>query len=118
MVNAHARAHRWQRMLESGECGTLARLSAAERISRSHIGRAVRVTLLARTSSSMSWDGARGLLEAFPMDWEIEHELLCRRLEPLPPRPTVIRIPGKPSGFIRLPRRLLLIGDVDRPSSS
>ena len=35
LVKALARAWRWQRMLESGEYGTLAELSDAERISRS-----------------------------------------------------------------------------------
>ena len=35
LVKALARAWRWQRMLESGEYGTLAELADAERISRS-----------------------------------------------------------------------------------
>ena len=47
LVRAMARAHRWQRMLESGEYGTLAELSAVERISRSYICRVLRLTLLA-----------------------------------------------------------------------
>jgi hypothetical protein len=37
LLKALARAWRWQRVLESGEYGTLAELSAAEQISRSHI---------------------------------------------------------------------------------
>ena len=39
LFKAVARAHRWQRMLESGEYGTLAELAAAEQISRSYICR-------------------------------------------------------------------------------
>jgi hypothetical protein len=44
LVKALARAHRWQRMLESGKYGTLAELAAAERISRSYICRVLRLT--------------------------------------------------------------------------
>jgi hypothetical protein len=47
LVKALARAHRWQRMLESGEYWTLAELAAAEQISRSYICRLLRLTLLA-----------------------------------------------------------------------
>ena len=47
MVKALARAWRWQRMLESGEYGTLAELADAERISRSYVCRVLRLTLLA-----------------------------------------------------------------------
>ena len=47
LVKALARAHRWQRMLESGEYGTLAELADAERISRSYVCRVLRLTLLA-----------------------------------------------------------------------
>ncbi len=47
IVKALARAHRWQRMLESGEYGTLAELADAERISRSYVCRVLRLTLLA-----------------------------------------------------------------------
>ena len=42
-----ARAWRWQRMLESGEYGTLAELAAAERISRSYVCRVLLLTLVA-----------------------------------------------------------------------
>jgi hypothetical protein len=44
LIKALARAHRWQRMLESGKYGTLAELAAAERISRSYICRVLRLT--------------------------------------------------------------------------
>jgi hypothetical protein len=47
LVKALARAHRWQRMLESGEYATLAEMADAERISRSYVSRVLRLTLLA-----------------------------------------------------------------------
>jgi hypothetical protein len=47
LVKALARAHRWQRMLESGAYTTLADLADAERISRSYVSRVLRLTLLA-----------------------------------------------------------------------
>jgi hypothetical protein len=47
LVKALARAHRWRRLLESGEYGTLAELADAERIGRSYVCRVLRLTLLA-----------------------------------------------------------------------
>jgi hypothetical protein len=75
LVKALARAHRWQRVLESGEYGTLAELSAAERISRSYICRVLRLTLLAPDIVKRILDGrpTAGLaqfLKAFPVAWE------------------------------------------------
>jgi hypothetical protein len=75
LCKALARAHRWQRMLESGECGTLAELSTAERISRSYICRVLRLTLLAPDIVEQILNGwptaplAR-FLQPFPADWE------------------------------------------------
>ena len=75
LVKALARAHRWQRMLESGEYGTLAELAAAERISRSYVCRVLRLTLLAPDIVERILDGrpTAGLaqfLEPFPVEWE------------------------------------------------
>ena len=47
LVKALARAHRWQRILESSEYATLAEMADAERISRSYVCRVLRLTLLA-----------------------------------------------------------------------
>ena len=47
LVKALARAHRWQRLLESGECGSITELAAAEKIDRSYPCRVLRLTLLA-----------------------------------------------------------------------
>jgi hypothetical protein len=79
LVKALSRAHRWQRVLESGEYGTLAELSAAERISRSYICRVLRLTLLApdiieRVMDGGSTAGLARLLEPFPIEWERQRE--------------------------------------------
>jgi hypothetical protein len=84
LVKALARAHRWQRVLESGECGTLAELSAAERISRSYICRVLRLTLLAPDIVERVMDGGptaglARLLEPFPVEWEKQREQLLTR---------------------------------------
>jgi hypothetical protein len=75
LVKAVARAHRWQRMLESGEYGTLAEMADAERINRSYVSRVLRLTLLAPEIVERILDGrpAPGLpqlLQPFPVEWE------------------------------------------------
>ena len=74
LVKALARAHRWQRMLESGEYGTLAELAAAERISRSYVCRVLRLTLLAPDIVEQILDGRptaplAQFLAPFPVEW-------------------------------------------------
>ena len=84
LVKALARAGRWQRVLESGEYGTLAELSAAERISRSYICRVLRLTLLAPDIVEPIMEGrppaglAR-LLEPFPVEWEKQRQQFLTR---------------------------------------
>ena len=82
LVKALARAHRWQRVLESGEYGTLAELSAAERISRSYICRVLRLTLLApdiveRVMDGRPTAGLAQFLKPFPIEWERQRQKLC-----------------------------------------
>jgi hypothetical protein len=81
LVKALARAWRWRQILESGEYGTLAELSAAERISRSYICRVLRLTLLApdiveRVMDGVPTAGLARLLEPFPIEWEMQREQL------------------------------------------
>jgi hypothetical protein len=81
LIKALARAHRWQRALESGEYGTLAELSAAEQISRSYICRVLRLTLLApdiieRIMDGEPMVGLAQLLEPFPAVWEQQRRTL------------------------------------------
>src|SRR5687767_4220440 len=46
LVKALARAHRWQRMFESGSYGSIAELAAREEINASYLARVLRLTLL------------------------------------------------------------------------
>ena len=76
LVKAVARAQRWQRALESGECGTLAELSAAERISRSYICRVLRLApdIVERVIDGGPTAGLTRLLEPVPIEWEKQRE--------------------------------------------
>ena len=82
LVKALARAHRWQRMLEDGQYGTLAELADAERISRSYVCRVLRLTLLApdiveRVMDGRPTAGLSQFLQPFPLEWETQREQLC-----------------------------------------
>jgi hypothetical protein len=82
LVKALARAHRWQRVLESGEYATLAELADAERISRSYVSRVLRLTLLApeiveRILEGRPTAGLPQLLQPFPVEWKRQRELIC-----------------------------------------
>jgi hypothetical protein len=84
LVKALARAWRWQRVLENGEYGTLAELSAAERISRSYICRVLRLTLLApdiveRVIDGGPTAGLARLLEPFAVEWEKQRDQFLPR---------------------------------------
>ena len=79
LIKALARAHRWQRLLESGEYGTLAEMADAERISRSYVSRVLRLTLLApdiveRILDGRSTVGLPQLLKPSPVEWEKQRE--------------------------------------------
>jgi hypothetical protein len=84
LAKALARAHRWQRLLESGEYGTLAELAEAERISRSYVCRVLRLTLLApeiveRILDGRPTAGLARLLEPFPVEWQKQREQFLTR---------------------------------------
>ena len=77
LVKALARAHRWQRLLESGECASITELAAAEKIDRSYLCRVLRLTLLAPEIVEAIMDGRQpeevtlpGLMKGFPVEWE------------------------------------------------
>jgi hypothetical protein len=79
LIKALARAHRWRRMLESGEYGTLAEMADSERISRSYVSRILRLTLLApdiveRILDGRPMAGLPQLLRPFPVVWERQRE--------------------------------------------
>ena len=69
----------WQRLLESGQYGTLAELADAERISRSYVCRVLRLTLLApdiveRVMDGRPTAGLAQLLKPLPVEWERQRE--------------------------------------------
>jgi hypothetical protein len=79
LVKALARAHRWQRLLESGECGSITELAAAEKIDRSYLRRVLRLTLLASVLVEAILDGRQAevttlpaLMKGFPAEWRAQ----------------------------------------------
>jgi hypothetical protein len=83
LVTALARAWRWQRVLESGEYGTLAELADAERISRSYVCRILRLTIVApdiveRILVGRPTAGLAEFLKPFPVGWGMQRQKFCR----------------------------------------
>lgn len=84
LVKALARAHRWQRMLESGSYASVAELAAAERINASYLARILRLTLLAPDSVESILDGRHNpdrvtlntLFRPLPVAWEEQRTAL------------------------------------------
>ena len=77
LIKALARAHRWKRMLESGEHNSIADLAEAEKINKSYLSRILRLTLLAPDIVETILNGCqpKGLaladfMEPFPVEWE------------------------------------------------
>jgi hypothetical protein len=75
LVKALARGFRWRRMLETGRCGTIDELVAAEKINSSYVSRLLRLTLLAPDIVEAILEGRQpegitlpGLMEPFPME--------------------------------------------------
>ncbi len=82
LVRAIARAHRWQRMLESGDYSSLTELAAAEKINRSYVCRVLRLTLLAPEIVEAIMDGRQpegmtlpSLMKPFAVEWEDQRHL-------------------------------------------
>jgi len=82
LIKALARAHRWKRVLESGEKNSIADLAEAEKINKSYLSRILRLTLLAPDIVQAVLDGRqpKGLaladfMEPFPVEWERQKEM-------------------------------------------
>ena len=76
-MKALARAHRWRRLLESGECASIIELAAAEKIDRAYLCRVLRLTLLAPEIVEAIMDGRQpegmtlpALMKGFSVEWE------------------------------------------------
>ena len=59
MVKAIARAHRWRRLLESGEYASVTELAATEKINQSYLCRILRLTLFAPDVVEAILDGSQ-----------------------------------------------------------
>ena len=77
MLKALARAHRWKRMLESGQVRSLNELAEAEKINPSYLSRIYRLTLLAPDIVDAILDGRQprtlqlaDLMDDMPVEWE------------------------------------------------
>lgn len=76
LIKALARAFRWKRLLETGECATIAELAEREGIAPSYMTRVLRITLLAPDIVEVILDGRQDpevtlaqMLEPFPVEW-------------------------------------------------
>lgn len=83
MVKAIARAHRWKRLLESGDYSTIEDLARVEKINPSYLSRVLRLTLLAPDIAEAILDGRQpaglqldDLLKPFPVEWERQRSLI------------------------------------------
>ena len=83
LVKALARAHRWNRLLESGRYGSAAELAAAEKINPSYVSRVLRLTLLAPDIVEAIVEGRQAdgmeaalLLRPFSTAWDEQRRTL------------------------------------------
>jgi hypothetical protein len=102
LVKALARAHRWKRMMESGEYASLTELAAAEKINQSFLCRVLRLTLLAPDIVEAVLNGQQGItpqlhefMKPFPLEWERqkrcsswEHIRACTSFQSAPSGPS------------------------------
>jgi hypothetical protein len=72
-----ARAYGWRKLLETGVYGTIEEITAAERINSSHVGRLVRLSLLAPAIVEAIVHGRQSaeitlaaLMRPFPINWD------------------------------------------------
>lgn len=89
LLKALARAHRWRRMLESGQVASLNELSEAEKISPSYLTRIYRLTLLAPDIVEAILDGRQprilqlaDMMDDMPAEWEKQRERFMGAIDP------------------------------------
>ena len=77
LLKALARAHRWQRMLESGEYASITELAKAEDVNDSYACRVLRLSLLAPSIVTAILDGRhdcdvmlKQLMRPLPVRWD------------------------------------------------
>lgn len=81
LIKALARAHRWKRLLETGQYANLTDLAQAEKINRSYVSRVLRLTLLAPDIIEAILQGQQEaeitmgrLMGPFPVEWQAQVE--------------------------------------------
>jgi len=84
LVKALVRAHRWKRMMESGDYASLTELAAAEKVNQSYVCRILRLTLLAPKIVEAALDGQpcaapqlQQLIKPFPLEWKQQVAMLA-----------------------------------------
>ncbi|CAA7618230.1 hypothetical protein [Magnetospirillum sp. SS-4] len=82
LLKALARAHRWKRMLESGQVRSLTELAEAEKIAPSYLTRIYRLTLLAPDIVEAILDGRQprtmqlaDLMDDMPVEWDRQRKM-------------------------------------------
>jgi hypothetical protein len=85
LIRALARAHRWQKLIESGGFASLRELAKAEGVNHGYISRLLKLTLLAPDIVEAILDGKQprllqldNLRKAVPSDWFQQRELLAQ----------------------------------------
>jgi hypothetical protein len=85
LLKAIARAHRWQRMIESGEYTSITELAKAEKVNESYACRVLRLTLLSPAIVTDVLDGRcppnlmlKTLMRPLPVRWDEQNSALRR----------------------------------------
>ncbi len=83
LVKAIARAHRWKRMLESGDYASITELAEAEKINQSYLCRVLRLSLLAPDIVEGALNGTHSpeftlerAMKPLPAGWEDQRWVL------------------------------------------
>ena len=84
LVKALARAWRWQRLLDTGECTSVSEISETEKVNQGYVSRVLRLTLLAPDIVERILDGQQvpqltQLMQPFPIEWEAQREQFLTR---------------------------------------
>jgi hypothetical protein len=87
VIRALARAFRWRKMIETGECATVREIAEAENVNASYVSRVLRLTLLApgcveRLAEGRIRDGdltVEALLRPFALRWDEQTKAFSKR---------------------------------------
>jgi hypothetical protein len=93
LVKALARAHRWQRMLDTGLYTSISEMAAAEQVDRGYLGRVLQLTLLAPDIVEAILDGRQpgdlglpALVGSIPSAWDEQRAMPDGGASPKPAR--------------------------------